>query len=155
MYSTFLHKIMQHSFQLIQNSNISFDLFFIRREFCQGRKLCVYTMPIVRHTMQTLMETKWMLTSLKHSLEGQRHILLVCEMNNGFNIHWFIGGQPVYFFFSCFSLVYLNKSRNKFWMPFNENYFSVIGFGKCTKSLNFCNIHVHYHSNEKFSLICG
>lgn len=56
------------------------------------------------------------------------------------------------FFFSCFSLVYLNKSRNKFWMPFNENYFSVIGFGKCTKSLNFCNIHVHYHSNEKFSL---
>lgn len=102
MYSTFLHKIMQHSFQLIQNSNISFDLFFIRREFCQGRKLCVYTMPIVRHTMQTLMETKWMLTSLKHSLEGQRHILLVCEMNNGFNIHWFIGGQPVYIFFFMF-----------------------------------------------------
>lgn len=105
MYSTFLHKIMQHSFQLIQNSNImtSFDLFFIRREFCQGRKLCVYTMPIVRHTMQTLMETKWMLTSLKHSLEGQRHILLVCRMNKGFNIHWFIGGQPV-----CIYHVYLH-----------------------------------------------
>lgn len=66
-----------------------------------------------------------------------------------------LGDSQYIFFFSCFSLVYLNKSRNKFWMPFNENYFSVIGFGKCTKSLNFCNIHVHYHSNEKFSLICG
>lgn len=81
---------------------VIFDLFFLRREFCQGRKLCAYTMLIVRHTMQTLMEMKWMLTSLKHNLEGQRHILLVCKMNNGFNIHWFIGGQPVYIFFFMF-----------------------------------------------------
>lgn len=40
-------------------------------------------------------------------------------------------------------------------MLFNENYFSVIGFGKCIKSLNFCNIYVYYYSNEKFLLICG
>lgn len=29
MYSTFLHKIMQHSFQLIQNSNIMDKLLFV------------------------------------------------------------------------------------------------------------------------------
>lgn len=50
-----------------------------------------------------------------------------------------LGAVSIYL--SCsFSLGYQKKSRKKIWRLFNENCLSVIGFGKCTKSLNLIDL---------------